>query len=69
MLPISALGFIINLACLPGVDGVRKASFGAFGFKKRMKTHEPKHNSMYLKEMFMRYICKIGELSTPLGLL
>ena len=40
MLPISALGFIINLACLPGVDGVRKASFGAFGFKKRMKTHE-----------------------------
>ena len=49
MLPISALGFIINLACLPGVDGVRKASFGAFGFKKRMKTHENAWNNAWTK--------------------
>ena len=31
MLPISALGLNIKLAYLPGVDVVRKASFGAFG--------------------------------------
>ena len=39
----------MNLAYLPWiVDGVRKASIGAFGFKKRMdnawKTHESKLN-------------------------
>ena len=32
-------------------------------------THEAKHNSIYLKEIFMRFMCKNGGLFTPLGLL
>lgn len=37
--------------------------------KTHVKTHEAKYNSMYLKEIFMRFMCKNGEPFTPLGLL
>ena len=64
----------INLAYLPWiVDGVRKASFvGPLAYKNAWITHEQRmkkrmkqNNSMWLKEMFMRSMCKKMEGFSP----